>query len=46
MLRCIFCGYCVEACPVDAIKMTGEFELANYNRSDFVYSKERLLEKQ
>jgi NADH-quinone oxidoreductase subunit I len=45
MLRCIFCGYCVEACPVDAIRMTGEFELANYSRKDFVYSKERLLEK-
>jgi NADH-quinone oxidoreductase subunit I len=45
MLRCIFCGYCVEACPVDALKMSGEFELANYKRSDFVYTKERLLEK-
>ncbi|MBI1922076.1 MAG: NADH-quinone oxidoreductase subunit NuoI [Geobacter sp.] len=45
MLRCIFCGYCVEACPVDALKMTGEFELANYKRSDFVFTKERLLEK-
>lgn len=45
ILRCIFCGYCVEACPVDALKMTGEFELANYKRSDFIYSKDRLLEK-
>jgi len=45
MLRCIFCGYCVEACPVDALKMTGEFELANYHRSDFNFTKDRLLEK-
>jgi len=45
MLRCIFCGYCVEACPVDALGMTQTFELANYKRSDFVFSKERLLEK-
>jgi len=45
LLRCIFCGYCVEACPVDAIKMTETFELANYKRSDFVYTKEMLLEK-
>ena len=45
MLRCIFCGYCVEACPVDAIGMTQTFELANYKREDFIFSKERLLEK-
>jgi NADH-quinone oxidoreductase subunit I len=45
ILRCIFCGYCVEACPVDALKMTGEFELANYRREDFIYTKERLLEQ-
>jgi len=46
LLRCIFCGYCVEACPVDALTMTETFELAGYKRSDFVYSKERLIEKQ
>ncbi|EAT17360.1 NADH-quinone oxidoreductase subunit I [Desulfuromonas acetoxidans] len=43
MLRCIFCGYCVEACPVEAIEMTGEYELANYKREDFCFTKERLL---
>jgi len=43
MLRCIFCGYCVEACPTTAIVMTGDYELANYDRSDFIYHKERLL---
>jgi len=25
--------------------MTGEFELANYRRRDFVFTKDRLLEK-
>ena len=45
MLRCIFCGYCVEACPVDAMGMTQTFELASYKREDFTFTKERLLEK-
>ena len=46
LLRCIFCGYCVEACPVDALTMTEAFELAGYKRSEFLYFKERLMEKQ
>jgi NADH-quinone oxidoreductase subunit I len=45
LLRCIFCGFCVEACPVDALRMTETFELAGYTREEFVYGKERLLEK-
>jgi len=43
MLRCIFCGFCVEACPEDAISMTTDYELADYNRGDLIYDKERLL---
>ena len=43
MLRCIFCGYCVEACPVEAIEMTSAYELANFDRKDFNFDKERLL---
>lgn len=43
LLRCIFCGYCVEACPVEAIEMSDEYELANYKREDFNFEKERLL---
>ncbi len=31
--RCCFCGFCVEACPVDAIRMdTGEIRLAAAGR--------------
>jgi NADH-quinone oxidoreductase subunit I len=42
-LRCIFCGYCVEACPVDAITHGHGFELAAYNATSLVYRKEQLL---
>jgi NADH-quinone oxidoreductase subunit I len=43
MLRCIFCGMCEEACPEDAIFMGKQYELAAYNRDDFIYSKDRLV---
>ena len=44
MLRCIFCGYCEEACPVQAIVLGPEYELADDSREKFIYTKEMLLE--
>ena len=44
MIRCIFCGYCEEACPVDAIRLGPEYELADFDRADFVYTKQMLLD--
>jgi NADH-quinone oxidoreductase subunit I len=44
MIRCIFCGYCEEACPVDAIKLGQEYELADYTRTSFVYTKPMMLD--
>ena len=41
--RCIFCGYCVEACPTDAITHGHGFEIASFNTSTLVYRKEQLL---
>ena len=41
--RCIFCGYCVEACPTDAITHGHGFEIASYNTSTLIYRKERML---
>jgi NADH-quinone oxidoreductase subunit I len=43
MARCIFCGYCEIACPFDAITMGHEYEIADYNRSDLIFTKEMLL---
>jgi NADH-quinone oxidoreductase subunit I len=41
--RCIFCGYCVEACPTDAITHGHGFELASYSTSTLVMRKEDML---
>src|SRR6266498_5395213 len=43
MLRCIFCGFCEEACPKDAIYLSETFTPANYSREGFIYKKEDLL---
>ena len=41
---CVFCGFCVEACPEDAIRMdTGIVELGTYTREGMIYRKDQLL---
>ena len=41
---CVFCGYCVEACPVDAIHMdANEVELSVFTRKDMIWSMPQLL---
>ncbi|MBM3267646.1 MAG: NADH-quinone oxidoreductase subunit I [Candidatus Sericytochromatia bacterium] len=43
LLKCVFCGYCVEACPVDAIRMdSGIYTFADFRRADFVVHKDEL----
>ena len=41
--RCIFCGFCVEACPTDAITHGHQLEIASYNTSTLIYRKEQML---
>ena len=41
--RCIFCGLCIEACPTRALTMTNVYEMADDNRSDLIYGKDKLL---
>lgn len=44
MLRCIFCGLCEEACPKQAIFLTPEPAPAQYEREDFIFGKDKLVE--
>jgi len=44
LLRCVFCGLCVEACPCDAIRMdTQKIDMAGYTREGFVLDINYLL---
>ncbi len=44
MLRCIFCGLCEEACPKEAIFLTDRMVYTDYNRGEFIYGKDKLVE--
>lgn len=43
MTKCIFCGLCQEACPVDAIVEGPNFEYSVQTREELFYSKYKLL---
>ena len=45
MLRCIFCGLCEEACPKEAIFLTDRLVPTEFEREDFIYGKDKLVEK-
>jgi len=42
-LRCIYCGYCEEVCPVNAVVLTEEYEYSDYVREPFYFDMNRLL---
>lgn len=44
MTKCIYCGFCQEACPVDAIVEGPNYENAAYRQEDLYYDKFKLLE--
>jgi formate hydrogenlyase subunit 6/NADH:ubiquinone oxidoreductase subunit I len=45
-LRCVVCGFCVEACPCDAIRMDSSVHVTAYaDRRDFVFDRNRLMER-
>ena len=44
MLRCIFCGYCQEVCPEEAIFLQKDYSLTGESREEMIYDKTTLLE--
>ena len=43
LYKCIFCGFCEESCPVDAIVETRVFEYHGEKPGDLYYTKPMLL---
>ena len=44
MLRCIYCGYCQEVCPEEAIFLQQEYSTSGYSREEMINNKEKLYE--
>jgi len=45
LMRCVFCGFCEEACPVDAIRMGRDYEYAELSERNFVVGIEYLMSR-
>ena len=43
MLRCIFCGFCQEVCPEEAIFLMKDYSLVGASRKEMIFNKEKLL---
>jgi NADH-quinone oxidoreductase subunit I len=37
LLRCCFCGFCEEACPKDAIKLSRDYEMSVATRDEAIF---------
>jgi NADH-quinone oxidoreductase subunit I len=42
ILRCVYCGFCEEACPVDAIRMGPEWQTPGLSGANFIYDIDQL----
>ena len=43
MLRCIYCGYCQEVRPEEAIFLLKDYAITGESREELIYDKEKLL---
>jgi len=43
MLRCIYCGFCQEVCPEEAIFLQKRLFARRHERGEMIYNKEKLL---
>ena len=43
MLRCIYCGFCEEVCPEEAIVMSKDYELVFGSQEEAIFGKDKLL---
>jgi NADH-quinone oxidoreductase subunit I len=42
-LRCVYCGFCEEVCPVNAIVLTEVYEYGSSDRPSLYFTREQLL---
>jgi NADH-quinone oxidoreductase subunit I len=43
--KCVFCGFCVDACPFYALFMTNDYELSAFTKEHLIYTPAQLAVK-
>lgn len=43
LTKCCFCGLCAEQCPTDALRHSGQYELAFYSRKFTIFDRDEML---